>query len=237
MDGVCNEAANQLLQLIHQGIDARGEFHLFLAGGSTPQSFYRLLASANFAHTIPWGKIHLYFGDERSVAPNHPDSNYNMVNCALLNRISIDPTHVHRIHGELAADEAAAAYHNTLDALVPKDGEGRLQPDLVLLGLGTDGHIASLFPGTDILDRCDSHCAEVWVEKLKCWRISITYPLINNARNLWLFVAGENKQEIVDRIFNHASVVDPLPVERIAATGNVTWFMDQAAAKSLNIAS
>lgn len=233
MEALCLEAARDLLRLIQQGIAERGEFHIFLAGGSTPQSFYKLLATSTYANAIPWNKLHLYFGDERNVPPDHPDSNYRMVNNALLKQISIDPMHLHRIQGELTADQAAAAYHNVLKNLVPKDANDQPQPDLVLLGLGPDGHIASLFPDTDILDKVDNHCAAVWVEKFKSWRISITYPVINNARNLWLLVAGDNKQDIVDRIFNHPSAVDPLPVERIAAQGQVTWFMDQAASKWL----
>jgi 6-phosphogluconolactonase len=231
MDSLCYEAARDLLRLSHQAIDERGAFHIFLAGGSTPQSFYKLLASSSYANAIRWGKVHLYFGDERNVPPDHRDSNYNMVNNALLKKINIDPTHIHRIHGELAATQAAVAYNNVLNYRVPKDADDKIQPDLVLLGVGSDGHIASLFPGTDILNKDDSHCAAVWVEKLKSWRISITYPVINNARNLWFFVAGDAKEDIVDRIFNHPSVIDPLPVERIAAKGNITWFMDQAAAK------
>lgn len=233
MDTLCLEAARELLRLIQQGIDERGEFHLFLAGGATPQRFYKLLASSAYASAIPWNKIHLYFGDERNVPPDHPDSNYNMVNNALLSRINIDPMRVHRIHGELVADQAASAYHTLIKSIVPKSVDNQPQADLVLLGLGTDGHIASLFPATDILYTVDSFAAAVKVEKLNSWRISITYPIINNARNLWLFVSGDNKQEIIDRVFNHPAAVDPLPVERITARGNVTWFLDQAAAKWL----
>ena len=233
MEALCYEAARDLLRLSHQAIDERGEFHIFLAGGSTPQSFYKLLASSSYANAIRWGKVHLYFGDERNVPPDHPDSNYNMVNKALLRKINIDPTHIHRIHGELATAQAAEMYNNILDSRIPKDVDDRLQPDLVLLGVGADGHIASLFPESDTLSTTDSHCAAVWVEKLKSWRISITYPVINNARNLWLMVAGDAKEDIVDRIFNHPSVSNPLPVERIDAQGSVTWFMDQPAAKRI----
>lgn len=233
IDSLCKEAASQLLRLIHQGVDAKGDFHLFLAGGSTPQGLYKLLATNTYASAIPWGNVHIYFGDERNVAPDHRDSNYNMVNKALLSHINIDPTHIHRIHGELEAHEAATAYDATLNHLLPEDSEKRLQPDLVILGLGDDGHIASLFPDTDVLDVTDRSCSAVWVAKLKTWRISITYPLINNARHLWLFVAGESKREIVERVFNHPSNTGHLPVQRIAARGEVTWFLDQAAAGSL----
>lgn len=233
MEALCLEAARDLLRLIQQSIDERGSFHIFLAGGSTPENFYKLLATSTYANVIPWNKINIYFGDERNVPPDHPDSNYKMVNTALLNKLSIDPTHIHRIHGELTADDAAIAYHNTIKVLAPADENDTPQPDLVLLGLGPDGHIASLFPNTDILNKRDTYCAAVWVEKLKAWRISITYPVINNARNLWFLVAGENKQDIVDRIFNHASILEKLPIERIAAKGQVTWYLDQAAAKWL----
>jgi len=233
IETLCLEAARELLRLIQQGLDERGEYHLFLAGGSTPQSFYQLLATAPYANAIPWGKLHLYFGDERNVPPDHPDSNYNMVNNALLKKINIDPMRVHRIHGELAAEQAASGYHTLIKSIVPRGVDNQPQADLVLLGLGTDGHIASLFPATNILDSVDSYAAAIKVEKLNSWRISITYPVINNARNLWLFVSGDGKQEIIDRVFNHPSAVYPLPVERINSRGNVTWFLDQAAAKWL----
>lgn len=231
MDTLCQNAAQELLRLMHQTIDERGVFHLFLAGGSTPQRFYNLLATPIYAKAIPWGNVHLYFGDERHVTPDHPDSNFKMVNDSLLKKINIDPTHVHRIQGELSAVEAASAYHRTIDSLLPKNADNRPQADLVLLGLGPDGHIASLFPDTDILDNIEVYCAAVQVSKLKAWRMSITYPVINNARNLWFMVAGDNKQAIIDRIFNHPTSIDLLPVERITAHGAVTWFMDQSAAK------
>ncbi len=233
MDTLCQDAAKELLRLIHRTIEERDIFHLFLAGGSTPKSFYKLLASPIYASAIPWGKVHLYFGDERHVTPDHSESNYRMVNDALLTKISIDPTHVHRIQGELSADQAAETYHKVIDSLIPSDKDGKPQPDLVLLGLGPDGHIASLFPGTDILDNHQAYCAAVWVEKQKSWRMSITYPIINNACNLWFFVAGENKQAIVERVFNPPTASEPLPVERITAQGAITWFMDQSAAKLL----
>ena len=233
METLCQDAAKELLRLIHRSVEERDIFHLFLAGGSTPKSFYRLLATPLYANAIPWGKVHLYFGDERHVTPDHPDSNYKMVSDSLLTRINIDPTHVHRIQGELDADQAADSYHKIIDSLIPHDENGSPQPDLVILGLGADGHVASLFPETEILKNQQRYCATVWVEKQKSWRMSITYPVINNSRNLWFFVAGENKQEIVDRIFNHTTSSDPLPVEQIATQAATTWFMDQAAAKLL----
>lgn len=234
MDTLCQDAAQELLRLMHQTIDERRVFHLFLAGGSTPQRFYNLLATPIYAKAIPWGNVHLYFGDERHVAPDHSDSNFKMVNDSLLKKINIDPTHIHRIQGELDAADAADAYHQAINSLLPKDADNRPQADLILLGLGPDGHTASLFPDTDILDNTKAYCAAVWVSKFNTWRISITYPVINNARNLWFLVAGDNKQPIVNRIFNHPSTIDPLPVERISARGAVTWFMDQSAANPPN---
>jgi len=232
MDSLCAEAAYDFVQIISSAVDARGEAHIFLAGGNTPRHFYKLLASPPIGNSIPWGKVHIYFGDERNVPPDDPDSNYNMANRALLSRINIDPLRIHRIPGELTADEAALAYNNKLKHFLPFDSNENPCPDLVLLGLGEDGHVASLFPDTDILNNHADFAAAVWVEKLRTWRITITYRVINNASNVWLFVSGESKRDIVDRVFNY-STSERYPVERIKPRGKLTWFLDEAAAQRI----
>lgn len=229
MEALCAEAAYDLTRIISTAIDHRGEAHIFLAGGSTPRRLYKYLATSNVGRTIPWGKVHIYFGDERNVPSDDPDCNYNMANQSLLKWISVDPTHIHRIQGELSAEEAAEAYNNKLKYCVPSSANGLPNADLIILGLGPDGHVASLFPDTDILDNTTDYAAAVWVEKLKTNRISITYPVINNAENVWLFVSGEEKREIVDKIFNYHTP-GRYPAERIDPQGILTWYLDEAAA-------
>ncbi len=228
MESLCSEAVYDFVQLIRSAVDLKGEAHVFLAGGNTPRHFYQQLATSNVAKSIPWGHVHIYFGDERNVPPDDPDSNYNMASQAFLSHINIDPLRIHRIPGELPAKEAALSYNNTLKYCLPFDSNGNPNPDLVLLGLGEDGHIASLFPDTDILDNHTDFAAAVCVDKLRTWRISITYRVINNANNIWLFVAGNSKRDIVDRIFNY-STPDRFPVERIEPKHKLTWYLDDAA--------
>ena len=231
LDELCQTMAEELLRLTRQAADQGRDFTLFLTGGSTPKPLYQLLAKPPFSNAMPWGKIKIFFGDERCVQPDSIDSNYAMANNAMLKHISIDPRNIHRIQGELSPANAAEAYNNTLKYALPQTDDGMVTPDLVLLGLGPDGHIASLFPDTDILEEQDKFVSDVWVEKLKTSRISITYPVINNAKHVWLFVSGEGKQDIVDRIFNHPSHTDLLPIERLAPKGDLLWFLDKDASR------
>ncbi len=229
-DALCHEAAKHFLHLALQCVDQKGEFNVALAGGTTPKKFYQLLIQPPFLNSIPWGKMRIFFGDERAVPPDHPDSNYGMTNRVLLKHISIDPLRIHRFQSELEPEQAAKAYHTCLKSFLPVNNSGLPVFDLILLGLGDDGHVASLFPGTDIVDVTDKCAAHVWVEAKESYRLSITLPVINSADNVWLMVTGKNKKDIVDRIFNYPSITEPLPVERVKPRNGVTWYLDQAAA-------
>ncbi len=233
MDELCNKAAHDLVHIAQQAVDERGEFNISLAGGTTPKHLYQLLATPAFSSNFPWGKTQIFFGDERNVGPDSPESNYHMINLALLRKVNVDPMRIHRIHGELEAEEAANAYDLAMKGLLPKDDKEMLEFDLVLLGLGSDGHTASLFPGTDILDEKKKHAAAVWISNKHTWRISITLPVINNARNVWVFVTGESKQDIVDRVLNYPLVSDELPIERVKPKNGLQWYMDSSAAALL----
>jgi len=231
IDAVCLKAAADIQRLAQQSIADNGEFTIALAGGSTPKKLFQILAKPPFSTSIPWGKTHIFFGDERSVGPTHIGSNYAMANKYLLSQISIDPTRVHRIQSELEPEAAAEAYNTVLGAILPLNSINQPVFDLILLGLGDDGHVASLFPGTDILNVANKRAAAVWVESKNTWRISITLPAINSARNVWLLVTGESKCDIVDQIFKYPSVATPLPVEMLKPQTGVTWYLDEAAAK------
>lgn len=231
IDIVCLKAAEDILRLAQQCVADNGEFTIALAGGTTPKRLFQVLAKPPFSNAIPWGKTHIFFGDERAVDPTHRDSNYAMARKYLLSKISIDPLRIHRIQAELEPKDAADAYNTILKALLPLNSDKRPVFDLVLLGLGDDGHVASLFPDTDILSVTDKHAAAVWVESKNTWRISITLPTINSARNVWLLVTGKGKCDIVDHIFKYPSVAKPLPVELLKPQAGLTWYLDEAAAK------
>ena len=225
--------AEELLRLVRQDSHTDSDFSIALAGGNTPKKLYQLLAQKPFSNTMPWGELRLFFGDERIVPPTSHDSNYKMVDDNLIKKINIDPLRIHRIHGEMNPHAAADAYTQVLTNFLFIEND-LPQFDLVLLGLGTDGHIASLFPDTDIIDDQTSIAAPVHINKPDSWRVSVTLPVINNAKNIWILVSGDTKQDMIDRVFNHPSVTDLLPIERLSKTSNITWFLDAKAAHWLN---
>jgi 6-phosphogluconolactonase len=224
--------AARCADLARAAIAAHGGFHIALAGGSTPRSLYRLLA-ADYRDRVDWPCVHVYFGDERCVAPDHPDSNYGMARAALLQHVAIPPAQIHRIEAEDPDPHAAARRYAELlhDRLPRSHGIGRF--DLVLLGLGPDGHIASLFPDTAILDERRAWTAAVHVDKLQAWRISLTYPVIDAARHVALLVAGDNKAAIVREVIGDPAAAPRYPAGRLQPQGELEWFIDRAAARLL----
>lgn len=226
--GLYRAVAERLTAAGRADAAGRGGFHWALAGGSTPEGLYRLLAGEGFAGRIPWSRVHAWFGDERCVAPDHADSNYRMARAALLDHVPVGE--VHRMAGEADPAEAAAAYARELERILPAP-EGVPVLDLVLLGLGPDGHVASLFPGTTALASADP-VAAVYVPKLDAWRLSLTLPVLNAARRVWLLASGSDKGPVVrDALADPGP--EPLPVQRLAPQGEWLWFLDAAAAAEL----
>lgn len=234
LDSMSRAAARRIGVLASEACAARGAFHIALSGGSTPRRLYETLAATEFRDSIDWSRVHIYFGDERCVPPEHPDSNYGMAAAALLRHVPIPPPQVHRIAMTLSTVRQDAAHYAQLIAeRVPRDDQGVPSFDLVLLGMGPDGHTASLFPYSCIL-HAHQLAAAVYVDKFQSWRISITYPLLNHARRLMFLVAGADKADMLRRI--HADTPGknpPVPVQRIAARGDVEWWLDSAAAAHL----
>ncbi|MDH5358398.1 MAG: 6-phosphogluconolactonase [Gammaproteobacteria bacterium] len=217
-------ATEQFVASARSAIAKRGVFHVALAGGSTPKGLYQKLATSPYREQIDWSRVHLFFGDERCVLPDHEDSNYKMVREAMIDHIAIPEENVHRVRTEdgVAPDVAIHYAH-----VMKKYLQG--QPiDLVLLGVGPDGHIASLFPDTEALDVADKLTTSLYVEKFESWRVTMTYPVINAARQVIVFIAGEAKSAIVRDITTDA--VQGLPVQRLAPQGDYYWYMDAAAA-------
>lgn len=230
-------AAQEFARVGRLAIGAQGRFSVALAGGSTPKSLYSLLAS-NYGD-FPWNRTFLFFGDERHVAPTDPESNYRMVNESLLSKISIPASNVFRVNAENPDAAAAAA-----------DYEGRIRTffelkpaqfprfDLILLGMGPDGHTASLFPDSEGLKEQTKLVIANWVEKFKTHRISFTFPVLNRAAEVIFLVSGPDKAEMLRQVLEGKASEEkgtpPLPAQRVQPQdGSLIWMLDDAAASKL----
>lgn len=217
-------ATEHFVATARNAIAKRGVFYVALAGGSTPKGLYEKLATEPYRQQIDWSRVQLFFGDERCVPADHDDSNYKMARLAMLDALPIPAENIHRVPTEAGdATTAAEAYATTLKQVMADANF-----DLVLLGLGPDGHIASLFPETPALTVTDTLTTSVYVEKFDSWRVTLTYPVINVAKQVIVFIAGAAKADIVKDITTDA--VTGLPVQQLAPQGEYFWFMDQAAA-------
>lgn len=221
-------AANEFFRIIHASMASGSTCRIALAGGSTPKSLYTLIADRvdkGQARGIDWARVHLFFGDERCVPPDHPDSNYRMVRQSLLAHGLTAA--VHRVQGELPPEEAAARYEEELREEFHK-GEARF--DLVLLGMGPDGHTASLFPGSAALADRNRWVAANYVDKFKSWRITFTYPVLDRAAEVMFLVTGAEKAEAISQIFAKGA---DLPAARVQAAKRL-WYLDAAAGAGLS---
>ncbi len=226
------EAAGEVTRAAGEAVAARGAFAIALAGGSTPSALYALLAdpSREAFRRMPWSRTHVFFGDERHVPPDHPDSNYRMAHEALLSKVPVPPGQVHRIRAELEPAQAAAEYERELRRFFGSDPAF----DLVLLGMGADGHTASLFPGTTALEERERWVAASWVQKLGANRITLTLPILGQARALVFLVAGADKAGALERVLSPSSAGESLPASRVRPVrGRLLWLVDRAAAERL----
>ena len=221
-------AATEFSALATAAIQSRGKFCVALSGGSTPKRLYQLLATQP---NLPWDKTYLFFGDERNVPPDHPESNYRMAKEALL--FKLPEQNVFRINGEQDAEAAARDYQQTLLSFF------KLQPgefprfDLVLLGTGADGHTASLFPGTAALSESQRLVVGNWVEKFKTYRITLTFPVLNHAACVIFLASGPDKASILREILENEQT--GLPSQRVRPVdGRLVWMVDRAAASGLS---
>jgi 6-phosphogluconolactonase len=239
LDAIGREAAVRVRRAAAAAIAARGRWRVALAGGSTPRGLYRSLSlpgPGGAVDPIDWGRVDVFFGDERSVPPGHPESNYGMVRDALLARIAIPPAQVHRMEGEAAdLDAAAARYEAQLLAGTAASGApGDATLDLALLGMGGDGHTASLFPGTTALAEQRRLCVAVQVPKLATTRLTLTYPVFERAREVMFLIAGSDKARVLREVIEEADQPSRLPSQRIMRrSGPVTVLCDRAAASEL----
>ena len=229
-------AADEFIRSARAAVAAHARFTVALSGGSTPKATFALLATDELrgANKLPWDKVHVFFGDERHVPPDHDDSNYRMATDALLAKVPIPPGNVHRVHAELAAAVAAAEYESELRRVFnPRPGEFP-RFDLIVLGMGPDGHTASLFPGTAALEEHRALVVANWVEKLKSHRITLTYPVLNAAAEVLFVAGGADKADML----RHVLLGDPsghtYPAQFVRPqNGQLLWLMDEAAAGKL----
>lgn len=225
------EVADRIVDIANQTAAGGEMFSLFLSGGSTPKALYELLAGEPYRGRIDWRAAEFYFGDERCVPPDSDLSNYRMAKLALFDRVPIPEANIYRMKGELDPEEAAKQYGKMLKE---KFFEGA--PSVVLLGMGDDGHTASLFPHTTALKeghhRCvANHVPYDYIPAGTNWRITLTYPFLNTAREVFILATGAGKAARIEEVLEGPNEYERLPIQGIAPTaGRVTWFLDVAAA-------
>ena len=226
------EAARRFAGLAEAFTRDAGRFTVALSGGSTPKAMFQALAEKHFADTLPWRSIYFFWGDERCVPPDHADSNYRMANESLLSRVQIPPENIFRIPAEDEDHKRAAAnYSENLRTFFAAE---RPSLDLIFLGMGPDGHTASLFPGTTALCANDRIAVANYVDKLQSWRITLTADTINRARNIIFLVAGADKAPALKEVIEGPRNPEQYPSQLIKAShGAQLWMVDEAAAKLL----
>lgn len=224
-DALMAAVQQAFVEVATSAIADRGAFTVALAGGSTPAELYRRLATEG----PDWQRTTLLFGDERSVGPEDPQSNYRMASQSLLEPAGISASSVLRIEAEHPPAVAAERYERVLRDALPPDGA----IDLVLLGLGDDAHTASLFPNTTALDERSRWVVANEVPQHETWRITMTYPLLNSARRVWFLVAGDSKADAVARARADGANVREVPSAGVRPAGELTFWLDDAAAAAL----
>jgi 6-phosphogluconolactonase len=234
VDELNRKAAEQFIGLANRAIQQSRQFTVALSGGSTPKALYSLLASPDYRERVDWSRVHLFWGDERCVPPDHAESNFRMVQESLLSKIHIPPENVHRMAGEKEPERAAVEYEEHLRQFFHLSRGAVPRFDLIFLGLGEDGHTASLFPGSSALNDKEHLVATVYVEKLKAHRLTVTLPVINAAAQIIFLVAGKSKSPVVKELLSVASQERNYPPGKVnPVNGHVTWLVTQDAAESL----
>jgi 6-phosphogluconolactonase len=230
---ITRAAADLFAQAANDAITSRGVARIAISGGSTPKNMFELLA-AEYADKIPWDKLQLFWVDERCVGPADPDSNYGMTKAALLSKVSLPEANVHRMEGELDPEEAASRYESEIRNTFKLEGAQTPTFDLLLLGLGPDGHTASLFPHTEGLNELARICIANHVPQKDTWRMTLTWPVITQGRQVAFLIEGESKAEMVGTVFTGPYDPETYPAQLIRpASGKLLLMLDAAAAAQL----
>jgi 6-phosphogluconolactonase len=218
------DAADFILDAAHKALGERSQFRIALSGGKTPAPIYTRLAI--IGHDLPWELARITFGDERCVPPDNPQSNFRMAWETLLAPAAVPENSILRMRGEIDPQVAAQEYQDQLDLMATQQGEPIYRHDLILLGLGGDGHTASLFPGTVALDEMTRRVVANFVPKLDVWRLTFTFPLINQARHVCFLIGAAKNARLIERVMEGdlqfpASRVNP-------SAGDVTWIIEES---------
>jgi 6-phosphogluconolactonase len=228
LDDLIQSAAVNFIAVCSDAIKERGRFTVALSGGQTPKPLHYLLTKSG---QIDWSKVYVFWGDERCVPPDHQDSNYGMAFDMLLSHVPLEANQIFRMRGEIPPQEAAVEYQH---ALVSFFGGQLPRFDLMIQGMGADGHTASLFPHNAALHVQDQWVIAPHVDKLDAWRITLTTPVINNAHNIMFMVTGADKAPALLQVLRGESNPDQYPAQLIKpAEGEILWLVDQAAAELL----
>ena len=235
-EAMSRAAAGTIVDHISQSLQTRDVYTMALSGGSTPGRLYALLANdVKLREQIPWERIHFFWGDERRVPPGHPDSNYLMAYNTLLSKVPIPSTNIHRIHAENAdAVKAAADYEIEILRFFGIEAGQIPQFNCVLLGMGADGHTASLFPATSALVQTKRLVVANWVKKFQAHRFTLTLPVFNNAAQILFLVSGEDKADTLKAVLEGNRQPDRYPAQLIQPCGGeLIWLLDRFAASRL----
>lgn len=229
-------AAEQFTQAAEKAVAERGRARIAISGGSTPKATFALLADAGnpWRTRMPWDKLEIFWVDERCVPPDHPDSNYRMTREALLDHVPLKPEQVHRMEGELEPMAGAARYESLLRNSFRLEGAESPRFDLIQLGMGPDGHTASLFPHTEALSEMAHLATANHVVNKDAWRITLTWPVINNGSSVFFLIGGADKAGVVHEVFTGPNDPERLPSQLIwPSSGILTVILDKAAAALL----
>jgi 6-phosphogluconolactonase len=233
---LARRATQYLVEMAGEAVAGYGRARIAISGGTTPVATFRLLAdrSKPWHARMPWEKLDLYWVDERTVPPSDADSNYRMTREALLDHVPLQPEQIHRIEGELEPEAAAARYESDLRNSFRLEGAETPRFDLVALGMGNDGHTASLFPNTEAIHALGRLAVANQVPQKDTWRITLTWPVINHARSVFFCISGADKAAMVKEVFTGPWDVERLPSQLIwPISGILTVILDKAAAALL----
>jgi len=235
---VAQAAAQLFTESVVQAAEKRGRARVAISGGTTPKAMFALLAdpAQPFVQKVPWDKLDLYWVDERCVPPTAADSNYRMTNEVLLSKVPLSPERVHRMEGELDPAAAAARYESTIRNTFRLEGAETPTFDLILLGMGDDGHTASLFPHTEAINNLTDIVTANYVPQKDTWRITLTWPVINQGREVAFLIEGAAKAQVLHDVLLGPYQPDTYPSQIIRpASGQLTLLLDSAAASKLPV--